>query len=318
MASADKKTSDVELIIIDNASPNNVEADIRNVFPDLPVQVKFYRNKINVGGNANILRVIEYASADFVLVLGDDDHVLPNSIEKILTQLEMYPDALFINFNTPLPGHTVRTKVVVYEELLSFLKGIDSFGQIMFISDGLYNIKKIEEGIRFGTFYQNTCAPGFVSILYAMLLNNGVGQIVLSNERIIDLASTADTKTQMSIIPVVEGLGYLAHLNVDAKYLKYLQQSIVSTQKDWLTYQGAFRSLVCDLHNGVDRKKVFLMHYKILKEYYFLDRSYMKFILRFLLSLSLFSKVLTKCLLMIAGIMLKRKFSLSDDEKNYC
>lgn len=308
----------IELLIIDNCSDEPVIDSISHAFSDLPDNLRVIRNRYNVGANDNILRVIEHSNGDFVYVLGDDDHVLPNAINIILVAIEKHNNAWFINFNTPLPGHIVRTKESVFSNLGSFIDGIDSFGQIMFISDGVYNVDKLRLGLRFGHFYQNTCAPGFVTLLYAMRQNNDSGQVVLTNQRIIDITTTAAIETQMSIIPVIQGLTFLAELDLPKNLSLALRKAISTTQNEWLTYKGFVRSLVYELHQGQPRFRILFMHNSIVRRFFFLDRCKMKLFGRYMFSLFLMSKSLTRLMLSIASKLTGRQFTLNDEHRNRC
>lgn len=308
----------IELLIIDNCSDIPVETSIRETYPQIIGKVNIIRNKFNVGANENILRVVENASGEFVYVLGDDDHVLPDAVDKILGSIDKHPTSWFINFNTPLPGHQVRLRETSYNGLLEFIDSIDSFGQIMFISDGVFNVSSLRKGFRFGCFFQNTCAPIFVALLYSMMLNNNHGKVVLSNTRIIDVTTTAPLDTQLSILPVVNGLSFLADLDLPYDISRSLKRAISTTQKGWLTYRGFVRGLVYDLHNGRSRFETFSKHNTLVRNFYFLDRNFVLLTIRYCFSIIFFSKTVTRLLLRMAGKMTGRSFLLEQDKRSSC
>lgn len=308
----------VELLIVDNSSDVPVQESILKNYPELFGKVRFIRNKFNVGANENVLRVIENASGSYVYVLGDDDHVLPDAVDKILDSIDKHPNAWFINFNTPLPGHQIRSSETSHNSLLEFIDSIDSFGQIMFISDGVFNVSSLRKGFRFGCFFQNTCAPIFVALLYSMMLNNNQGKVVLSNTRIIDVTTTAPLDTQLSILPVVNGLSFLADLDLPYDISRSLKRAISTTQKGWLTYRGFVRGLVYDLHNGRSRFETFSKHNTLVRSFYFLDRNFFLLTLRYCFSVIFFSKTVTRLLLKMAEKMTGRSFLLEQDKRSSC
>lgn len=308
----------VELLIVDNCSDIPVETSIIETYPQIIGKVKILRNKFNVGANENILRVVENAAGEFVYVLGDDDHVLPDAVDKILDSIDKHPDAWFINFNTPLLGHQIRSSESSHNSLLEFIDSIDSFGQIMFISDGVFNVSSLSKGFRFGCFFQNTCAPIFVALLYSMRLNNNRGKVVLSNTRIIDITTTAPLDTQLSILPVVNGLSFLADLDLPSDISRSLKRAISTTQNGWLTYRGFVRGLVYDLHNGRSRFKTFSTHNTLIRDFYFLDGNVILLIFRYVFSVVLFSKTVTRLLLKMAEKMTGRSFLLEKDKRSSC
>jgi glycosyltransferase involved in cell wall biosynthesis len=73
----------VELIVIDNASPDDTGDVIRD-FQSRGLAVRYLRNDSNIGGDANFVRCFEEARGSYVWIFGDDDAVLPGALKKIL------------------------------------------------------------------------------------------------------------------------------------------------------------------------------------------------------------------------------------------
>ena len=79
-------TPNVELIISDNASPDDTPALVDD-FRKNGLQLTYIRNGTNIGPDANFLQCFERANGKYVWIVGDDDIVLPTAIEKILKHL---------------------------------------------------------------------------------------------------------------------------------------------------------------------------------------------------------------------------------------
>ena len=83
---------DFELIIVDDASPEDLKSVVDR-FQDS--RIRYYRNDKNCGAlhvvdNWNIC--LGYAQGDYVICMGDDDRLLPNSLEEYSRLIEKYPD----------------------------------------------------------------------------------------------------------------------------------------------------------------------------------------------------------------------------------
>ena len=123
IAIAKKKINiDFEVCISDNCSDFNIVKIIKNFKPLL--NIKFNRNKKNLGFALNLLKVISIAKGEFVWTIGDDDLLTTDSIKSInhliLNNLEV--DFFYINsyhlnsdylkkFPTPFNTHNLPRKM---------------------------------------------------------------------------------------------------------------------------------------------------------------------------------------------------------------
>lgn len=80
--------------VLDNASTDNTEEivlEFQKIWPNL----KYHKNKYNIGGNGNILRAVELSDSDYIWIIGDDDDWNLGYIEELLTVLaEGKPDLI--------------------------------------------------------------------------------------------------------------------------------------------------------------------------------------------------------------------------------
>jgi|GEM_PF-362071 glycosyltransferase involved in cell wall biosynthesis len=79
--------SRVEVIVSDNASTDNTSTVVE-MYRQQGLPVRYLRNETNRGPDFNILQCYEQAIGRYVWVFGDDDMILPGSIEAILKHLE--------------------------------------------------------------------------------------------------------------------------------------------------------------------------------------------------------------------------------------
>jgi len=79
--------SRVELIVSDNASPDDTSAVIAS-FRDKGFALNYSRNETNIGADANFIRCFELAQGEYVWVFGDDDIIVPGGLNEVLRCLE--------------------------------------------------------------------------------------------------------------------------------------------------------------------------------------------------------------------------------------
>jgi len=91
----------VELIISDNCSTDNTYEVIESFKKKF--SFKYHRNNKNLGGIKNIQVITDkLAKSEFVWILGDDDIININGIEKVLSVIEKYRDVDYIYVNALL------------------------------------------------------------------------------------------------------------------------------------------------------------------------------------------------------------------------
>jgi glycosyltransferase involved in cell wall biosynthesis len=156
-----------EVCISDNGSKHNISKIIKKYSKKL--NIKFNRFKSNLGIATNFLKVIEMAEGEFVWTLGNDDLLLPNSLNKISKLLQKKKiDYFFINsynlklsflkkykhpFSTyNLPSKMERFSKVRKSKTLNFWEMIDpeiSFDFLLATFLNLFRRKLWNENVKF-------------------------------------------------------------------------------------------------------------------------------------------------------------------------
>jgi glycosyltransferase involved in cell wall biosynthesis len=80
-----------ELIIVDDASPENLE-EVVSEYTDS--RITYYRNEQNIGGKSLVKQwnhCIQYAKGDYLVLAADDDLYHPEFLSKCVTLAEKYP-----------------------------------------------------------------------------------------------------------------------------------------------------------------------------------------------------------------------------------
>ena len=93
-------TQAVEVVILDNASPDETPAVVASVLADFSeIPVRYVRRPENIGPDANFLDAVMQARGEFVYLLSDDDVLLPGAVETLLALIAAHPgfDAFALN-----------------------------------------------------------------------------------------------------------------------------------------------------------------------------------------------------------------------------
>jgi abequosyltransferase len=77
----------VELLVSDNASSDETSAII-DEFQARGLKLRYQRNEVNLGPDANFLRCFEQGLGKYLWVLGDDDIVVPGGLNKVVHLLK--------------------------------------------------------------------------------------------------------------------------------------------------------------------------------------------------------------------------------------
>jgi glycosyltransferase involved in cell wall biosynthesis len=175
-----------ELIVIDNASADDVATELKDLLSPYPhLKVRLLRNAANVGAGANILRCFENARGPWVYVLGDDDHLASSAIADILAETARFPEATYINFQSNILDirNVSRPATFTATGLDGFVRGLDEFSNLLFLSTGVYCRSKIIPALRIAYYYLPAMAP-HTCLLFVTLANRG-GLTVFSDRRIV-------------------------------------------------------------------------------------------------------------------------------------
>jgi abequosyltransferase len=79
--------SQVELIVSDNASQDDTQAVVAS-FQKRGLALKYKRNELNIGADANFIQCFELARGEYVWIFGDDDVIVPGGLREVLRLLE--------------------------------------------------------------------------------------------------------------------------------------------------------------------------------------------------------------------------------------
>lgn len=87
---------DFELIVLDNASDQDIEGVMREIDDQ---RVSLIRNETNLGGRGNFMKACRIAQGDYLMIFHDDDCAHPRLLEYQIRALEDIPTALMVLTN---------------------------------------------------------------------------------------------------------------------------------------------------------------------------------------------------------------------------
>lgn len=114
---------DIPIIIADNASTDGTEDVIARSKARYPY-VFLHRNAQNIGMDGNFEVALRLANTEYAWLLGDDDRIQNEALEKVLMRLNSEPcDFLLLNGGSPDPnrGRVIGRRAQLYNDPKMFL-----------------------------------------------------------------------------------------------------------------------------------------------------------------------------------------------------
>lgn len=134
--SDDAVLSQVEIVISDNYSLDNTGGVVKK-FQEKYKNIKYFKNKSNIGFDRNLLNTIEKSSGEYCLTLGDDDAIFPGALSLLLNKIQTIKASYFILnswgydhfLNNPVLSHPNRRiyEDIIFPKLNDFVKTIKNY-----------------------------------------------------------------------------------------------------------------------------------------------------------------------------------------------
>lgn len=151
------------LLIIDNHSDIPVSKTLITLLDSYSgINFQIIRNDVNIGASANVMRCFELCKTEWLWVVGDDDTVKPDAVKTIFGAIEENPDGTFYNFSSEIYQRNID---FVTDGTDEFVEKLDTFSNVLFISSGFYNARKIRPHLQIGYIYGYSLAPHFAALL---------------------------------------------------------------------------------------------------------------------------------------------------------
>jgi glycosyltransferase involved in cell wall biosynthesis len=216
-----------KIIIVDNCSDIALEESLGKIIKQYKnISIKVYRNKTNIGIAANFLRCFEYCETEWMWLLSDDDTVCDNAVEIIERDTRNYFDYTFLNYLSSMvesgityaevfpigfpfsSENQLKTHVNYRKENFSttgvkeLIDGIDSFVNFIFVSSGVYNIRKVLPHLRIGYIYAYSLAPHLATVFASV---GKEGKVLFSVDKLVwfEPPSSKDTWARLTFSQVI-------------------------------------------------------------------------------------------------------------------
>lgn len=148
--------TEFELVIVNDASPEDLDSVVECY--DDP-RIRYYVNETNYGAlnvvdNWNIC--LSYAQGEYLILMGDDDKLLPYCLEEYVKLMEKYPGLGLYHGWTEIIDeesrfHSVQSPWPEYESAYSLLWNRWSSNRAQFIGDFLFEVSTLKQN---GGFYK--------------------------------------------------------------------------------------------------------------------------------------------------------------------
>jgi len=106
-------TDSIEIIICDNASTDRTR-DIIKAFIEKYTFVKYYRNKVNLGFDGNVVECIKNSNGEYIFLLSDDDIVLPGTIRNAYQNILVHKPSIICHSHYSFNGEDYLKKDRVF------------------------------------------------------------------------------------------------------------------------------------------------------------------------------------------------------------
>lgn len=167
---------EVEVVIVDNHSPVEVEPAVR-ALPGVDAgRIRFIRNAGNIGLAANILRCFEVAQAPWVWTLGDDDPPVSGAVASILREIANAGEkTMLLKFNSTNGGQVDKHhEISDLPELSRWCLDLKFYSNLLFISSGVFRKEAVLSRLNIGYHWGYSLSPHIAILLHGVAAGFGV------------------------------------------------------------------------------------------------------------------------------------------------
>ncbi|MBC2856161.1 glycosyltransferase [Cetobacterium sp. 2A] len=261
-------TEEIKLLILDNNSSYDI-FEITNEIPLIDkVNIEIKKNIVNIGGNANIARCFEYTDTEWMWLLGDDDIPTENSVKIIMHDLKnkKLDDICMVKYSSTIDTISKDEEILGLEKLIDYLSIKEpqkGFGNFLFISNSLYNIKKLKNFTLYGYQYTNAYLP-HLAILFFYLNKNKMDGILFLESFLITVEDDRDVYSSITV-----GLGILN--STKNMFFDISIESEKKMRKLFTLFTNNYRNNFVQLSSKVEKDK---NYYRNMLLYFYKESSY--------------------------------------------
>lgn len=207
----------VSVIILDNDSdPAGQELVLEVMAKYETVPCRIQKNAVNIGGDGNIIRSIEISETPYVLVLGDDDFLAKDYLEKISYYLMQDQNWGCISFKDRL----VEGKDKIYSSPVDMVEACGDWSELLFISTTIFNKKIFCEGMLSAQRAQATHSAHLVGMMKGWeksVASGGTWSFVLSTRQLVVSSGHARDHRSFELMSIYAGFSMLEFVFQDSR-----------------------------------------------------------------------------------------------------
>ncbi len=200
-----------EILIVDNASDYSIE----NLIHDIDCsKIRLVQNKFNIKMSSNMQMPFLHCETDWLWLLSDDDEVLPNSIEAVISGINDTGEKTGM-----LKFSLLSDKVQTSQTISNLPDFIDYYhretpirrGELVFISTNVYNLKVLQPYLGRAFEFSGTYIGFLMPIFFA--LNDKHANIEFKEQCIVKYLAPEGQNYSFGVVG--KGLSILSHLPFD-------------------------------------------------------------------------------------------------------
>ena len=164
-----------EIIILNDASPEKVK-EIVDSYTD--PRIFYFENEVNIGAVdvvKNWNKCLSLSTGDYIICMGDDDKLLPNSLDEYLKLIRQFPNvAVYHGWTEIIDENSLICDIQEPRPIIESVYSMMYYrwkGRTQYIGDFLFNRKKLKQN---GGFVYFPMAWGSDDATAYMMAKNGI------------------------------------------------------------------------------------------------------------------------------------------------
>ena len=151
----------------------------------IPSNFRLIENKYNCGGSFNVINCFLYSESEYVWVLSDDDIIVPNAIDEIISDIEKGYDC--IKYDDHFSENRKNGTINKIDNSISYINSSENISSFIFLSGWVFSTKYLNKSFRELVNSSNSYMP---QVVYALLILKYDGTIFFSEFKLTTVSET--------------------------------------------------------------------------------------------------------------------------------
>lgn len=207
----------VPVVILDNDSNSDGREEVLAVMAKYSASpCRIQKNLVNIGGDGNIIRCIEVCETPYVLVLGDDDFLSADYLERISHYLTQDENWGYISFK----DRQCNSSDQIYTSPVDMVEAGGDWSELLFISTTIFNKEMFCEGMLAAQRTQITHSAHLVGMMKGWeksVTNGGDWKFLLSGKQLVVSGGHARDHRSYELMSIYAGFPMLEFVFQDKR-----------------------------------------------------------------------------------------------------